>query len=120
MGSKVVKTRIKQGDNVVILAGKDKGKTGNVKKVLRKDNVIKVLVEGAQLVKEHQRPNPQTGQSGGIVTKEAPIHVSNVALVDSEGKPRRVNIKPAAQTGNEKMKKIRCYRSQGELVEFGG
>lgn len=80
--------RVKKGDTVVVIAGKDKGKKGTVTKVFTKTN--KVLVEGANVITKHQKPtavNPQ----GGIINKEAPIHISNVMPVDSEtGKGTRV------------------------------
>ncbi|TAK20060.1 MAG: 50S ribosomal protein L24 [Chloroflexota bacterium] len=83
-------SRIRSGDNVVILAGKDRGKSGRVRKVLRDDN--RVFIEGANLVKRHQKARP--GVPGGIIEKEASIHVSNVALADpSDGKPTRVGFR---------------------------
>ena len=69
--------KIRRDDEVVVLAGKDKGKQGKVLKVLIADN--RVIVEGVNLVKKHTKPNPQLGVAGGIVEKEASIHVSNVA-----------------------------------------
>ena len=73
-------SKIRQNDEIIVLAGKDKGKTGKVTKVLVEDS--KVFVEGVNLVKKHQKPVPQLQQPGGIVEKEAPIHVSNVAIVN--------------------------------------
>jgi large subunit ribosomal protein L24 len=79
--------KIKKGDKVVVIAGKDKGKTGEVTKVLVEEN--RLLVSGINLVKRHQKPNAQSG--GGIVSKEAPIHRSNVAIADpKDGKATRV------------------------------
>ncbi len=75
--------KIKVNDQVKILAGKDKGKTGKVLKTLRKED--KVIVEGINMVKKHQKPN-QLNQNGGIFDKEAPIHVSNVQKIDTEKK----------------------------------
>ena len=72
--------KIKRDDEVVVLAGKDKGKRGKVRKVL--DN-NKLIVSGINMVKKHTRPNPQAGVAGGIVEKEGPIHISNVRLAKS-------------------------------------
>ena len=80
--------KIKKGDNVVVIAGRDKGKRGDVTRVFADH----VLVAGVNQVKKHQRPNPMKGEQGGIVTKEMPIHVSNVAIwnpVTQEGGPHR-------------------------------
>lgn len=73
--------RLKKGDEVVIIAGKDKGKKGTVSKLI---DDSRVLVDGVNLVKKHTKSNPMTGAQGGIVTKEMPIHVSNVALFNPE------------------------------------
>jgi len=72
--------KIKRDDEVIVIAGKDKGKRGKVLKVLDND---RVLVSGIQMIKKHQKPNPQLGVPGGIVEKEAPIQVSNVAIFNS-------------------------------------
>ncbi len=77
--------KIKVNDNVLILAGKDKGKTGKVTKTLRKED--KVIVEGINMVKKHQKPN-QMNQNGGIFDMEAPIHVSNVKKIEAEPKKK--------------------------------
>lgn len=79
--------KIKSGDEVIVLAGKDKGATGKVVKALPRED--RVIVEGVNLVKKHRKANPAGGQQGEVVTKEAPIHVSNVALAE-DGKPARV------------------------------
>jgi len=85
---KPIKMKLKKGDEVIIIAGKDKGKRGQIIKVDPIAN--KVLVSGLNLIKKAVKPNPQTGTEGGIVTKEAPIHASNVALVDpTTQKPTR-------------------------------
>ena len=76
--------KIKKGDNVVVLAGRDKGKRGDVTRVFAEH----VLVAGINQVKKHQRPNPMKGEQGGIVSKEMPIHVSNVALIHKGEKTR--------------------------------
>ncbi|MEW9799449.1 50S ribosomal protein L24 [Alteromonas sp. CYL-A6] len=101
--------KIRRDDEVVVLAGKDKGKTGKVLKVLNADN--RVVVEGVNLVKKHQKPNPQLGQAGGIIEKEASIHVSNVAIVNpATGKADRVGFRVEGE------KKVRFFKSNGELV----
>ena len=101
--------KIRRDDEVVVLAGKDKGKQGKVLKVLIADN--RVIVEGVNLVKKHTKPNPQLGVAGGIVEKEASIHVSNVAIVNPEtGKADRVGFR------FEDEKKVRFFKSNGELV----
>ncbi|NDV91736.1 50S ribosomal protein L24 [Alteromonas sp. 345S023] len=101
--------KIRRDDEVVVLAGKDKGKQGKVLKVLIADN--RVIVEGVNLVKKHTKPNPQMGIAGGIVEKEASIHVSNVAIVNpATGKADRVGFRV------EDEKKVRFFKSNGELV----
>jgi large subunit ribosomal protein L24 len=101
--------KIRRDDEVVVLAGKDKGKQGKVLKVLIADN--RVIVEGVNLVKKHTKPNPQLGVAGGIVEKEASIHVSNVAIVNpATGKADRVGFR------FEDKKKVRFFKSNGELV----
>ncbi|MAK63932.1 MAG: 50S ribosomal protein L24 [Maricaulis sp.] len=101
--------KIKKGDKVVILAGRDKGKTGEVTKVLPSDN--KVIVAGVNVVKRHTRAT-QTEQ-GGIKEKEAPIHVSNVALADPKtGEPTRVGF-----TTNEAGEKVRVAKASGEVID---
>ncbi|GMM69691.1 50S ribosomal protein L24 [Alteromonas sp. MTD1] len=101
--------KIRRDDEVVVLAGKDKGKQGKVLKVLIADN--RVIVEGVNLIKKHTKPNPQLGVAGGIVEKEASIHVSNVAIVNpATGKADRVGFR------FEDEKKVRFFKSNGELV----
>ena len=101
--------KIRRDDEVVVLAGKDKGKQGKVLKVLIADN--RVIVEGVNLVKKHTKPNPQLGVAGGIVEKEASFHVSNVAIVNpATGKADRVGFR------FEDEKKVRFFKSNGELV----
>jgi len=101
--------KIRRDDEVVVLAGKDKGKQGKVLKVLIADN--RVIIEGVNLVKKHTKPNPQLGVAGGIVEKEASIHVSNVAIVNpATGKADRVGFR------FEDEKKVRFFKSNGELV----
>jgi large subunit ribosomal protein L24 len=100
--------KIKRDDEVIILAGKDKGKRGKVRKVLD-DN--RVIVSGINMMKKHTRPNPQAGVAGGIVEKEAPIQVSNVAIFNpATGKADRVGFK--VEGGN----KVRIFKSSGEAI----
>ena len=100
--------KIKREDEIIVIAGRDKGKRGRVTKVLR-DN--RVLVGGINLVKKHQRPNPQLGIPGGIVEQEAPIQVSNIAIYNSATKKAdRVGFKVQGD------KKVRIYKSTGEVV----
>ena len=82
--------KIRKGDEVVVITGKDNGKRGTVLRVLDTDQVV---VEGIGMVKKHAKPNPMKGVAGGILEKEMPIHISNVALVDGNGKASRVGIK---------------------------
>ncbi len=108
MGKK--KFKIKTGDKVVVIAGKDKGKVGRVIKVLYdKDRVV---VEGVNIVKKHLKPS-QKNPEGGIEEREAPIHISNVMLVDPKnGKPTRVGIKFL-----EDGKKVRYAKRSGEIID---
>jgi large subunit ribosomal protein L24 len=99
--------KIRQNDEIIVLAGKDKGKRGKVLKV-QADG--KAIVEGVNLIKKHQKPNPQLGVAGGIVEKEAPIQMSNISLVDADGKASRVGFRL------EDGKKARFFKSNNELV----
>ena len=101
--------KIKRDDEVVVLAGKDKGKRGRVVSVqTEKDRVV---VEGVNLIKKHQKPNPALNQAGGIIEKEAPIHVSNVAIFNpATEKADRVGFK------NEDGKKVRVFKSNNEII----
>jgi len=101
--------KIKQKDEVVVIAGRDKGKRGEVLTVLDDDRLI---VSGINMVKKHQRGNPNTNQSPGIVDKEAPIHISNIAIYNSEtGKPDRVRIEI------ENGKRRRIFKSNGKTID---
>ena len=103
--------KLRKGDEVLVRAGKDKGKRGTVLSVTSDDHV---LVEGINLAKRHMKPNPQRGTSGGIVEKEMPLHISNVALYNAlEGKGDRVGYKYL-----EDGKKVRIYKSTGEVVDI--
>jgi large subunit ribosomal protein L24 len=100
--------KIRKGDKVVVLAGKDKGRTGEVLRVMPKDD--KAVVRGVNQVRRHQKQS-QT-QEGGIITKEAPIHLSNIALADpKDGKPTRVGFK-VEKDG----KKVRVAKRSGEVI----
>lgn len=101
--------KIRKGDNVVVIAGRDKGKRGEVQRVVDGEHV---LVAGVNQVKKHQKPNPMKGQQGGIVTKEMPIHVSNVALFNpATQKADRVGFRLL-----EDGRKVRFFKSNGELL----
>jgi len=103
--------KIVKGDKVVVLAGRDKGKQGLVQKILSKD---RVLVEGVNMVKKHVRPNPNKGETGGIIDREASIHVSNLALVNPvTNKADRVGFKIL-----EDGKKVRFFKSNGEVADI--
>ncbi|MGL1959244.1 MAG: 50S ribosomal protein L24 [Colwellia sp.] len=102
-------SKIRRDDEVVILAGKDKGKTGKVTKVLVESG--KVFVEGVNLIKKHTKPVPQLQQPGGIVEKEASLQVSNVAILNPKtGKADRVGFR------FEDGKKVRFFKSDNELI----
>jgi large subunit ribosomal protein L24 len=99
--------KIKKGDNVVVLTGKDKGRSGTVVKVLPENN--RVVVQGVNMVQRHTRPS-QTNPNGGILNKEASLHVSNVAHIDSNGKPTRVGFKIEGD------KKVRVAKTTGDVI----
>jgi len=99
--------KIKKGDRVVVLTGKDKGRQGSVLQVLPKEQ--RVLVQGLNMVQRHTRPS-QLDPQGGIKNKEAPIHVSNVAVVDSQGKATRVGFRVEGD------KKVRFAKTTGEVI----
>jgi large subunit ribosomal protein L24 len=104
--------KIHKGDTVLVISGKDKGAKGKVLKAYPDAN--KVLVEGVNRIKKHTpiSTNQRGSQSGGIVTQEAPIHVSNVMIVDSDGKPARVGYRVDDETG----KKVRISRRNGKDI----
>lgn len=102
--------KIKRDDEIIVIAGRDKGKRG---KVLRVQDDGRLLVSGINMVKKHQKPNPNLGVAGGIITKEAPIQGSNVAIFNaSASKADRVGFKVL-----EDGKKIRVFKSNGEAVD---
>ncbi|MGD8484520.1 MAG: 50S ribosomal protein L24 [Thioalkalispiraceae bacterium] len=103
--------KIRKGDEVIILTGKDKGKTGNVLRAIPDED--RVVVENVNVVKKHTKPNPAMGAPGGIVDKEMPVHVSNVALVNpATGKADRVGFKML-----DDGRKVRYFKSNGETVD---
>lgn len=103
--------KIKKGDEVVVIAGKDKGRRGQVVRVLADEG--KIVVQNVNVVKRHTRPNPTKGVSGGIVEKEMPIDVSNVAIFNSKtGKGDRVGIRTL-----EDGRKARFFKSNNELID---
>ena len=102
--------RIKKGDEIIVISGRDKGKRGTV---LRRIDAQHVVVEGVNRVKKHQRPNPMKGEQGGIVDKDLPIHVSNIALFNpASQKGERAGVK-TLQDG----RKVRIFKGNGEQVE---
>jgi len=103
--------KIIKGDQVVVITGKDKGKQGQVVRVL--DD--KVVVEGVNVVKRHQKPNPMRGIEGDIVSKEMPLDISNVAILNPEtNKADRVGIKLIENEG--KVKRVRFFKSNGSVI----
>ena len=103
--------KIKKGDTVVVITGRDKGRSGEVIEMRREDG--RVLVRGVNMVKRHQRQTAQ--QEGGIISKEAPVHLSNVALADpKDGKPTRVGFKLVGK-GNDRKKPRFAKRSGVEI-----
>jgi len=101
--------KIRKGDQVIVLAGKDKGKRGTVLRVLEED----VVVEGINRVKRAVKPNPMKGTTGGFMDKDMPIHISNVALFNSAtGKGDRVGIKTL-----EDGRRVRFFKSNGEVAD---
>lgn len=106
--------KIKKGDEVVVIAGKDKGKRGIVLAVLEKGQ--KLLIDGVNLVKKHVKPNPNINEKGGITDKAMPIHRSNVMVYDSaKGKGSKIGIR-ILKDGQ----RVRYYKSSNELVEVKG
>jgi large subunit ribosomal protein L24 len=100
--------KIKRDDEVIVIAGKDKGKRGRVSQV-RTDN--RVIITGINMVKKHQKPNPNAGVAGGIIEKEAPIQISNIAIFNPQtNKADRVGFR------FEDGKKVRFFKSSGEAI----
>lgn len=102
--------KLRKGDEVIVLSGRDKGKRGKV--TLRKDDAH-LVIEGVNIVKKHTKPNPMKGENGGILNKSMPIHQSNVAIFNAAtGKADRVGIKLQADG-----KRVRVYKSSGEEIK---
>jgi len=111
----MVKTKLKTGDTVVVIAGKEKGKTGKIKKVIRNPKRVMVIVEGVNIGKKHLK-HIEGVQEGGIVEIERPIDISNVAFIDPKtGKPTKVGYK-IIEEGNT-IKKVRFARKSGEIID---
>jgi large subunit ribosomal protein L24 len=101
--------KLKQDDEVIVIAGKDKGKRGTVRRVIDSDRVV---VSGVNMIKKHTKPNPQAGVVGGIVEQEAAIQASNLAVYNSKsGKGERVGYRV------EDGKKVRVFKTSGDLVD---
>ncbi|MEM5387975.1 MULTISPECIES: 50S ribosomal protein L24 [Paraburkholderia] len=98
--------KIRKGDEVIVITGKDKGKRGVVLAV----GDDRVTVEGLNIAKKHVKPNPMKGTTGGVEAKAMPLHISNVALVDANGKPSRVGIKVEGD------KKVRFLKTTGAVL----
>lgn len=103
--------RIRKGDEVVVVTGKYKGQRGRILRVLGDDRVV---VEGINMVKKHQRPNPARGEQGGILDKEAPIHASNVMIWNPQSKKGDRIGRKRLEDG----RKVRYFRSNGEVVDI--
>ncbi len=102
--------KIKKGDEVIVIAGRDKGKIGEVLQILEDG---RALVNDVNIVKRHTKPNPMKGQQGGIIEKEAPIDISNLAIYNAQTKkPDRVGFKKL-----EDGRKVRFFKSTGEVVD---
>ncbi|MBI3778701.1 MAG: 50S ribosomal protein L24 [Gammaproteobacteria bacterium] len=102
--------KIRKGDKVMVLTGRDKGKQGTVLRILEDS---RVLVESVNMIKRHTKPNPNKGVTGGIIDREAPIHVSNVALLNpATGKGERVGLR-TMQDGS----KVRVFKKSGEVAD---
>lgn len=103
--------KIRKGDEVIVIAGRDKGKRGTVSRIISDE---KMIVEGVNVVKRHTRPNPSKGTTGGILEKELPVHRSNIALYNPQlSKADRVGIKRL-----EDGKKVRYFKSTDEVVDI--
>lgn len=110
-------SKIKKDDMVVVLTGKDRGRSGKVIKIAAPGS--RALVEGINIVKKHIKPNPQKNTQGGIIERELPIHLSNLAILNPmTNKADKVGFKVLpSKSANEKSKKVRYFKSNGELVD---
>jgi large subunit ribosomal protein L24 len=105
-----IKTKLKKGDNVLVLSGKDKGKTGSILSIILKKN--RAIVKGIHIVKKHQKPDKKS--AGGIVEKELPVHLSNLSIISAkDGKSTKIGIKL------DNNKKIRFEKKTGEIIKNG-
>ncbi|MDR0363439.1 MAG: 50S ribosomal protein L24 [Bacteroidales bacterium] len=104
------KFHVKKGDTVIVIAGESKGQKGQVREVLVKKS--RAIVSGVNMIKKHQKPNTKFPQ-GGIIDMEAPIHLSNLMVVDSAGKPTRIGRKQDSKTG----KLVRYSKKSGEVIK---
>ena len=103
--------KIKKGDDVIVITGKDKGKRGSVVRVV--SELDRVVVENVNIDKKHQKPNPAAGASGGIIEKEMPLNISNIAIFNPvTGKADRVGVKVL-----EDGRKVRYFKSNGEVID---
>ena len=104
-------SKIRKGDDVVVLSGRDKGKRGTVLQIIENN---RILVDNVNVIKKHVKPNPNRGETGGIIEKEAPIQISNVALFNpNSNKADRVGYKVL-----EDRRKVRVFRSDGEVADL--
>ena len=104
-------SKIRKGDDVVVLSGRDKGKRGTVLQIIEKN---RILVDNVNVIKKHVKPNPNRGETGGIIEKEAPIQISNVALFNpNSNKADRVGYKVL-----EDGRKVRVFKSDGEVADL--
>lgn len=102
--------KIRKGDDVIVIAGKDKGKRGSV---IRMDGIERIVVQGINSVKKHQKPNPTIGNAGGIIDLEMSIHISNIAIFNfASNKADRVGFKVDVNNN-----KIRIFKSTGDLIK---
>lgn len=103
--------KLRKGDEIIVIAGKDKGKRGTLTQMIAEKD--RVVVEGINMVKKHQKPNPNLGVPGGIVDKEMPMHISNVAIFNpATGKADRVGIKIL-----DDGRKVRIFKSNNEVID---
>ncbi len=106
----MAKLHIKKGDNVMVIAGNDKGRSGKVLEVIAEKN--RAIVEGVNMISKHTKPNAQY-PNGGIIKKEAPIHLSNLKVIDPSGNPTRTGRKMDEKTG----KSVRYSKKSGEVIK---
>jgi large subunit ribosomal protein L24 len=107
--------KIRKGDQVIVLTGRDKGKRGTV---LSRESEDRIVVEGVNVVKKHVKPNPMKGTTGGVVDKNLSIHQSNVAIFNAAtGKADRVGVKLVVDPKTNKTSRVRVFRSSGEEIK---